>query len=125
MHEFTYFVGPIISVVLLAVIISALLHGRLRERHALWWVIGAVLALVLSLFPSLLDTISASLGIVVPLNLVFILAIALMFFVSLQHAAELTKLEERVRALAEHVAALEMPQEPPSIPSDRLEESHG
>lgn len=108
MSEATYLVGPILSLLLLGVIVSALLRKKLRERHAVWWFFGAVVALILSLFPSLLEGISRALGVVVPLNLAFVLAIAVIFFVSLQHSAELTRLEERVRTLAEHVAELEM-----------------
>lgn len=97
-----------LALVLLTVVVIALLRKRLRERHAVWWFVGAVIALVLSLFPGLLEGLSHALGVKVPLNLAFVLAFAVIFFVSLQHSAELTKLEERVRTLAEHVARLEM-----------------
>lgn len=108
MPEATYLVGPILSLILVGVIVSALLRKKLRERHAGWWLFGALVALILSLFPSLLEDVSRTLGVVAPLNLAFVLAIAVIFFVSLQHSAELTRLEERVRTLAEHVAELEM-----------------
>lgn len=108
MNVVTYLIGPIVALGLLALIVSALLRKQLRERHALWWVIGAVLALVFSLFPGMLEELSHALGVSIPLNLVFILAIAVIFLVSLQQSAELTRLEERVRTLAEHVARLEM-----------------
>lgn len=108
MVTMSYFIGPVVALLLLAAVVWALMTRRLRERHALWWVIGAVVALVVSLFPSLLESASAALGIEVPLNLAFVFAIALIFLVSLQHSAELTSLEEKVRTLAEHVAELEM-----------------
>lgn len=104
----SYFIGPVVALLLVAAVIWALMTRRLRERHALWWVIGAVVALIVSLFPALLEATSAALGIEVPLNLAFVFAIALIFLVSLQHSAELTSLEEKVRTLAEHVAELEI-----------------
>lgn len=109
MNSLTYFIGPVLALALLVLVLTALLQKRLRERHALWWVIGAIVALALSVFPGLLETVSHSIGIAVPLNLVFILAFAVIFLVSLQHSSELTRLEEKVRTLAEHVAELEMP----------------
>lgn len=118
MNAVTYFVGPVVALALLAMVITALLQKRLRERHALWWVIGAIVALILSVFPGLLESLSHALGIAVPLNLVFILAIAVIFLVNLQQSAELTQLEEKVRTLAEHVARLEMPAQAPE-PSPR------
>lgn len=114
MPPIEYFVGPIISIALLSMVLTALLRKRLRERHALWWVIGAFVALIISLFPGLLESTSAALGIEVPLNLAFIFAITLVFLVSLQHSSELTALEEKVRTLAEHVAELEMQESPPA-----------
>jgi len=104
----SYFVGPLLALALLVLVITALLQKRLRERHALWWVIGTIIALVLSIFPGLLTSISHALGISVPLNLVFIFAITVIFLVNLQQSAELTQLEEKVRTLTEHIAALEM-----------------
>lgn len=117
MNALTYFIGPLLALALLVMVLAALLRKRLRERHALWWVVGAVLALALSVFPGLLESVSHTLGISAPLNLVFILAITVIFLVNLQQSSELTQLEEKVRTLAEHVAALEMTQ-PGSQPFD-------
>lgn len=108
MNNLSYFIGPLVSLGLLTMVVIALLRRNLRERHALWWVIGALLALILSIFPDLLEGLSSSLGVAVPLNLVFILAIAIIFLVSLQHSKELTRLEEKVRTLTEQVTMLEM-----------------
>lgn len=104
----TYFVGPVLSVALFAIIVVQLLRKRLRERHAVWWAIGALIVLMLSVFPGLLVTLSGLLGFEAPLNFVLILAITLLLFVNLQHSAELTELEDRVRTLAEKVAELEL-----------------
>lgn len=113
----TYFVGPVLALALFAIIVVQLLRKRLRERHAVWWAIGALVALVLSLFPGLLVSISSDLGFEAPLNFVLILAITLLLFVNLQHSAELTELEDKVRTLAEKVAELELEQESRSTKS--------
>lgn len=124
MVTISYFIGPVVALLLLAAVVWALMTRRLRERHALWWVIGAVIALIVSLFPSLLESASATLGIEVPLNLAFVFAIALIFLVSLQHSAELTSLEEKVRTLAEHVAELEMRRPSTAASSESTEGEH-
>ena len=108
MNTLTYFVGPVLAIALLGSIVLLLMRGRLRERHALWWVLGAVVALVLGLFPALLIGISSFLGFEAPINLVLILSISLLLLVNLQHSSELTALEDRVRTLSERVAELEM-----------------
>jgi uncharacterized protein YhhL (DUF1145 family) len=55
-----------------------------------------------SVFPSTLEWAASLVGVQVPTNLVFFVLIAILFFVCLQHGAELTVLEEKTRTLAEH-----------------------
>lgn len=121
MISLTYFIGPVLALAFLAIVIAQVVRKRLRERHAFWWAVGAAAALVLSLFPLLLLDVSAILGFEAPLNLVLILAIAIVFLVSLQHGTELTKLEEQVRTLAERVAELEMEQPEHNRPSSAVD----
>jgi len=80
----------------------------LRERHAIWWLVAGVLALVVGVFPGTLVWAAGLLGVEVPTNLVFFVSIAILFFVCLQHSAELTVLESKTRVLAEQSALLEL-----------------
>jgi len=99
------------AIFLLAVVLQMLRRRRLRERHAIWWMLAGVLALVAGIFPGTVTAIADFLGIEVPLNLVFFTSIIILFVVNLQHAAELTALESKTRILAEKVALLEMERE--------------
>jgi len=78
----------------------------LRERHATWWLVAGTLALIIGVFPQTLEWAANLVGIEVPTNLVFFVAIAILFLVCLQHSTELTRLETKVRGLAE-VSALQ------------------
>lgn len=104
MSTMTYVFGIVAAVLALIAIIELMRRGTLRERHALWWFIGGILALVIAVFPQTLGWASKLLGVAVPVNLVFFVAIALLFLVSLQYGAELTRIEEKLRVLAEESA---------------------
>lgn len=104
MSNMTYIFGIVAAVLALVAIIELMRRGTLRERHALWWFIGGILALVIAVFPQTLGWAARLLGIAVPVNLVFFVAIALLFLVSLQYGAELTRVEEKLRVLAEESA---------------------
>jgi len=104
----TYVFGIIVAILALVAIIELMRRGTLRERHAVWWFIGGILALVIAVFPQTLTWAARTLGVAVPVNLVFFLAITLLFLVSLQYGAELTRTEEKMRALAERTAFLEL-----------------
>lgn len=104
----TYIFGVASAALILIVVIELLRRGRLRERHAIWWFVAGLLALVAGVFPSTLVWVSSLIGIQVPTNLVFFVSIALLFLVCLQASSELTTLENKTRTLAERVALLEL-----------------
>lgn len=103
----SYAFGILAAVVAVIAVVELLRRKHVRERHAVWWLVAAVLGLIMSVFPGLLAWAASLLGIAVPANLAFFISILILFFVSVQHGAELTVLEEKTRTLAEHVALLE------------------
>ncbi|MGR0220195.1 DUF2304 domain-containing protein [Agromyces sp. ZXT2-6] len=100
----TYLLGVAAALIAVLAVIELLRRRRLRERHAVWWFVAAMAALVVGIFPSTLTWAAEVLGVEVPSNLVFFVSIVILFLVSLQHAGELTDLEDRTRTLAEEVA---------------------
>lgn len=104
----SYILGIVSAVLVLIAVFELLRHRRLRERHAIWWIVAGILALIVSVFPRIVDSIAGALGVALPSNLIFFVGIAILFLVSLQHSSELTTLEDKVRTLAERVAVIEM-----------------
>lgn len=97
----SYILGIVGALLTLIVVIELLRRGRLRERHAIWWLVAGVLALIVGVFPGVLEWAARLVGIGIPTNLVFFISIAVLFLVCIQHSSELTKLEDQTRALAE------------------------
>jgi len=104
----SYIFGVVSALLTLVVVIEMLRRRRLRERHAAWWFLAGVLALIAGVFPATLEWAASLVGVTVPVNLVFFVSIAILFFVCLQHSSELTQLESKTRILAERVALLEL-----------------
>lgn len=98
--------GFLAAVAVLVFIISMLLRRRLREKYATLWLVIGFAILVLSLFPSLLLGLADLLGVEVPANLIFALAIVLLVGVALHLSWELSLAEDEVRRVAEDVAIL-------------------
>lgn len=99
-------IGILAAALTLIVVIEMVRRGRLKERHALWWLIAGTLALIIGVFPGLLIGIAGVVGIEVPINLVYFVSIAVLFLVCIQSSSELTSLEEKTRVLAEESALL-------------------
>ncbi len=104
MNSVTYAFGIVAAVLALVAIVELMRRGTLRERHAVWWFVGGLLALVIAVFPQTLTWASRAVGVALPVNLVFFVTIGLLFLVSLQYGAELTRIEEKMRTLAETAA---------------------
>lgn len=104
----SYIFGIVAAALILVVVIEMLRRGRLRERHAIWWFIAGVLALVAGIFPATVIWAANVIGIEAPINLVFFVGIAILVLVCLQNSAELTRLESKTRLLAERLALLEL-----------------
>jgi hypothetical protein len=108
MSPVQYVLGIIAAVATFGIVIEMLRRRRLRERHAGWWLVAGALAIVVSVFPGLLSSVSEALGFEVPVNLVFFVSLFILFLVALQHSSELTKLEANNRAIVERLILLEL-----------------
>ncbi|MFC4222939.1 DUF2304 family protein [Lysinibacter cavernae] len=108
MSTATYIFGIIAAVAALTVVVELLRRNRLRERHAVWWITGGILGLIIAIFPSIVDWAAGIAGVEVPTNLVFFVSIALLVLICVQHSSELTTLEDKTRRLNEESALLTM-----------------
>jgi hypothetical protein len=108
MTVLTHVLAIVASALSLIVVVELLRRRHLRERHAIWWFIASVLALIVSIFPSTLVWVANLIGIEVPINLVFFVSVAVLFFVCLQLSSEVTRLEASTRTLAEIIALHEL-----------------
>lgn len=103
-----FFVLVSLGVVLL--LFRLLRAGKLREKYAALWVLIGTAIVVLSVGPGLLETVARIVGVQVPSNLLFFLAIFLLLAVCLHLSLEISKLEDETRILAEEVSILRIGQ---------------
>lgn len=108
MSTLSYILGVVAALATFAVVVDLLRRRKLRERHAVWWLAATLLAVIVGLFPGLLEWAAELLGVGLPSNLVFFVSIAVLVLVCIQHSSELTKLETDSRALVESSALLEL-----------------
>ena len=108
MSPIQYFLGVLAALLTFGIVVEMLRRRQLRERHAGWWIIAGIFAIIISVFPVTLEWASDLLGFEVPVNLVFFSSLFILFLVALQHSAELTKLEAHNRAIVERVIILEL-----------------
>lgn len=96
--------GIVLSLVALGLVGWMLLTRRIQEKYAVLWILIALCVLILGLFPQLLLWATALIGVQLPANLLFALAILLLLGVTLHLSWELSRAEDEIRRLAEESA---------------------
>lgn len=100
------FLGIALAVLIIVVVLGLLLTRRLREKYAVLWLVIGVVVLILGIFPQLLYWLTDAVGVELPANLLFAIAIVLLLGVSLHLSWELSQAEDEIRRTAEEVAIL-------------------
>lgn len=106
MNGDAYWLGVASGCVVVGVVVELVRRRYLRGRFALVWILLGVGAILLALFPGLLEHAATALGVTVPLNLLLFLGSIAMLITIMQLSAEAGRLRERTRILAEEVALL-------------------
>jgi hypothetical protein len=101
-----YWLGVASGFIVVGVVVEMVRRRYLRGRFALVWVALGVGAIVVALFPALLDHAASALGVTVPLNLLLFLGSIAMLIMIMQLSSESGRLRERTRVLAEEIALL-------------------
>jgi len=97
-----------VAVVVGIVLFRLLRAGRIREKYSALWIIVGAGVVVLAVWPGLLNFLAEAIGVALPVNLLFFLAILLLLGVTLHLSLEASRLEDETRVLAERVALLSL-----------------
>ncbi|MDR1214404.1 MAG: DUF2304 domain-containing protein [Propionibacteriaceae bacterium] len=97
-------------------LIQLLRRRRIREKYVALWIVVAIGVIVLGAFPGLTSSLARLVGIQLPANLVFTVALFFLLIVCVQLSVAVSSLEERTRRLTEEIALLRA-ERADSIPS--------
>lgn len=98
----------LLAAAVIAFIVVLVRSRRLRAKYSvLWFSIGIGLA-ILAIFPGLLSWVSDRFGIAYPPATFMLLALSFLLVLVLHFSWELSRLEDRTRALAEELALMRL-----------------
>lgn len=98
--------GRSIALLFLAWIVELLRRRRLREQHALVWLLVAVVMLLVTLDSRLVDGLARRLGIAYAPSLLLVFGLLFSFLVILSQTISISHLTERVTRLSQELALL-------------------
>lgn len=97
-------VGALVTVAFVAVIVRMVRKRKLRAKYSFLWLLVGFVVIATTLIPGLLEFVSAALGIFYPPAFLFLGAIVFLLFLAVHFSWELSRLEDRMRTLAEELA---------------------
>lgn len=96
----------IIGVVLFVYILSVVIKGTFDIYESIFWLIGTVIILILSIFPNLIIWLASLIGIEYAPSLLFLLVAVFLIFINFRNTQKIVKQKEKILSLAQDVAIL-------------------
>jgi hypothetical protein len=96
----------VLVAIALVLIVRLVRHRQLKAKYALLWLSVGGLMVVVAAVPGLMDWTADRLGIYYEPTLLILLALAMLLLVVMHFSYELTRMENRVRTLAEESAII-------------------
>lgn len=96
----------ILALLVIVMVVAQVRNQKMKEKYAALWLVISILIAVLAMFPHLLFWLAEATGVVMPVNLLFLLSIIMLIGVALHLTLEVSKLSEDTRTLAEEIAIL-------------------
>jgi len=99
--------SAILGLLIASTILWLIRRDHLHTRHALWWLVVAIIVVLLGLFPKIIDFVASQLGVNYPPTLLFILGLGMILIKVLMMDIHQSELERNMRHLAQRLAILE------------------
>ncbi|WP_312103001.1 DUF2304 domain-containing protein [Pygmaiobacter massiliensis] len=81
--------------------------SRMQIDYAIFWSLFCGLLVLMSLFPQVITWLSEQFGFHSPANMVYLIIIFVLLFKQFTMTIKLSKMDERITALAQHIALQE------------------
>ena len=94
----------ILSVAMLVFVLVLLRFYFLPEKYAVIWLVAAIVSIIMSIFPSILDNLSSFFGISQPINLLFVAGFFIVLLLLMQLSLELARTRDELRRVVQSLA---------------------
>jgi hypothetical protein len=115
-------VGIILGIALLVITVKLSRQFRMREEHALPWLMGGVVLVLVCLFVPLLKLLSWAMGSATPSTTLFAGSILFLLVQSFLYAGAVSRQKKQIQELGIALALLKV-QHAPDAPSQKLHEA--
>lgn len=97
-----YFI--LISIIVLLYVVNVVRKKQFSIKESFWWVLSAVVMLLLSIFPYSIDWFAKKLNISYPPSLLFVICIIFLLFINFRNSRKISELQMKVVELGQELA---------------------
>ena len=112
----------LVSIAFVLAIFQLVRRKKLKEQYSLMWFLIAAVIMLLAVWEPLLSDVARALGVSVPSNALFLLALLFLFGLALHFSMLVSRLTDQTKFLAQKLALMERDmrrlKEPPVKPAD-------
>ena len=110
--------SSILGLSLAGTILWLIRRDHLHSHQALWWLLVALIVMVLGIFPRLIDILAYQLGVNYPPTLLFSLGMGMILIKVIAIDLHQSDLERKIRRLAQKIAILTKERDPDNNPDN-------
>lgn len=97
-----YFI--ILAILVVFYMIHEVRKKKFSIKESFWWVIAAIVMLLLAIFPYSIDHLAGFLNIAYPPSLLFVLCIIFLIFINFRNSKKICEQQEKIIELAQELA---------------------
>ncbi|SDN35020.1 hypothetical protein SAMN04487897_102600 [Paenibacillus sp. yr247] len=97
----------ILGLFLIVYVYNRVKKNLFSEKESIFWMLGAVMVFVLSVFPKIIDFFSNILGISYPPSLLFLITMIFTLFLLFRQSQQITLINDRFKELVQKNAILD------------------
>ena len=87
--------------------VTKIKKSQLKVENSVTWMLGSILLILMSVFPSIVVWLSSKLGFVAPVNFIFLVMIAFLLMQVFIDNIHITSLNEKIKDLDHYIALKE------------------
>lgn len=99
-----YFI--IISILIIIFITLSVKKSRLSIKESFWWMVGSLCALLLSIFPGIINSVAKIFGVSYPPTILFVFCILFLIYMIFRNSKRIAEQQEKIIELVQQVAIL-------------------
>lgn len=109
----------IIGIILIVYIVKSVINKTFDMYESIFWIIAAIIIILLAIFPKSLDDISAKVGISYSPSLVFLLGVVFLLMINFKHSRLLAEEKQKTIELTQELSILKEKVEEMEVKNDK------